>query len=88
MYVNAREKVGPCADVLVVNPETSEVMGLVFAANTEERWFEEYVIDEKTGKVVVMNFNKPNAALLTRRVDQATFDLVNRNTGEVLAESR
>ena len=59
------------------------VIDTAFEADTDGRWYEEYVRSEKTGRVVVIN-----GGFLTRRIENAVFDLVSRDTGEVLAESR
>lgn len=86
MRVSAKDKIGPFRDVIIATPDGDKI-GTAYACDTDEKWYEEWVTTV-TGKIAVVNFNKPGAALMFRRVERAQFDLVNRHTGEVLAEVR
>jgi hypothetical protein len=86
MHVDVRVNRHAGLDLLVCTPE-GESIGTCYAFDTDEKWYEEYV-RTITGKIAVVNFGQKDAHLMTRRVDQAQYDVVNRHTGEVLAEVR
>jgi hypothetical protein len=81
MFVSAKDKVGPFNTVKLIG-EDGQVLAKAFAANTDEGWYEEYVTTE-TGKIATVN-----GGLVTRKVEGAKFKLVDRHTGEVVAESK
>ena len=86
MHVDVRQNREAGYGIVISTPD-GEKIGTAYAFDTDEKWFEEYVVGAN-GKIVVVGFNTPQAALLTRRVEQAQFDVVDRNTGEVLVEVR
>lgn len=82
MHITARMPEG--RNVMVINPHNMTDMGMVYALDSELGYVDRFVKNEDTGKVLV---DRENARLLTERV-YCDYDVVNRNTGLVVAESR
>lgn len=83
MYVSVAEREGPWQTVLVVDPATGLSDPLAFVADTDAGWYDRYVLGDN-GKP---KFNIETGCFIVQRV-LAAFDLVDKNTGEVLAESK
>jgi hypothetical protein len=86
MRISAKEKIGPWQNILICTPD-GEKLGMVFACDTEEKWIEQYVMTTG-GKAATVFVPGIGYQLMIRRDEQARFDVVNRSTGEVLAEVR
>lgn len=80
MFVSAKERIGPWKKVSLVRDGLT--VPQAYAADTEGRWYEEYIRGDD-GKFVI-----ENRSLATRRIENVGFDLVDKETGVVVAESR
>lgn len=73
MLISARDHLGPWRDVKIVRCDTGEVVKYCIAADTDEGWFEHYVIDPVTGKIAIAN---DRGNFFIRRVRNVPFDVV------------
>lgn len=77
--------------LLLVDRETGGIIGKAYAADTDEHWYEEWVLTE-SGKIATgpwltdPNTGGKTRGVLYRRVVGVPFDIVDKSTGEVLAE--
>lgn len=85
MLISARDKVGPYKDVVICSIQ-GMVIEHVYACDTDARWLEAFV-PTVTGKMAVVRTDK-GYGLMTARMDNAQFDVVDRHSGEVLFEVR
>lgn len=95
MYINSKDRVGPYRTTLLVDRATGKKVGTAFAADTDAGWYDMYAVDPATGLVKMTEpvTTEGNGwrrgwrrGFIIERVTKP-FDLVDRYTGEVLAES-
>jgi hypothetical protein len=79
MFVSAKEHVGLYSVIRVVD-QNDQHLPLVFAANTDEGWYDQY-IKRPDGKMQLEAIGK----LATKRT-YSPFKLINKNDGSIVAE--
>lgn len=81
MLVSAELKIGPYKKVLLATPE-GIYLDTAYEADTEAKYYKVFVF-RGNGRLQVVN-----GSILTRKIESAQFDLVDRDSGEVLYEVR
>lgn len=86
MRISAKEKLGPYESVVVCTPE-GEQLPLVFEIDTDKKSLDMYV-KTSSGKLATVQGPDGRFAIMTSHWEPVQYDVVDRHTGEVLAEVR